>query len=138
MATETEYNKPLPDINELTKPYWDAAKRHELVIQRCSDCGHYRNPPSPNCPRCLSPNAHWPKLSGRGKVFSWVVFHRVYAPGFANEVPYNVAVVELDEGPKVISNIIDCKLEDIKVGMPVEVTFEDVTDEVSLTRFRPV
>ena len=133
-----EYGKPLPDINDENGPYWEAAKRHELVLQKCSDCGHLRFPPARVCPNCLSMNVEWTPVSGRGRVYTWTIFHQLYHPGFQNEVPYNVAVIKLDEGPQLVSNVVGCRNEDIKLDMPVEVVFDDVTDEVTLPKFKPV
>ncbi len=130
--------KPLPQIDEQTRPFWEAARRHELVLQRCKECGNYRYPPGENCPECLSDDLEWARVSGRGTVFTWTVFHRVYHPGFVNEVPYAVVAIELEEGPRMTSNLVDCKLEDIKIVMPVEVFYEDASDEISLPKFRPV
>ena len=132
-----EYKKPLPGIDDVNRPYWEAARRHELVIQKCRCCGHYRYPPGTNCPDRLSDDLEWVKVSGRGTVFTWTVFHKVYHPAFADEVPYAVVAVELEEGPRVTSNLVDCPLEVITAGMPVEVVFEDVTEEMSLPKFRP-
>jgi hypothetical protein len=133
-----EYQKPLPEINDENRPYWEAARRHELVLQKCLDCGQFRFPPARVCPRCLSMNDEWARVSGQGRVYTWTVFHQVYHPAFKDDVPYNVAVIRLDEGPQLISNIVNCKNEDIQMDMPVEVVFDDVTDEVTLPKFRPV
>jgi len=130
--------KPLPGINELNKPFWEATKRHELVLQHCLKCGVYRYPAGLTCPECVSDELEWRKVSGRGVVYTWTVFHRAYHPAFANEIPYAVVAVELDEGPRMITNLVDCQLVDIKIGIPVEVTFEDVNEEISLPKFRPV
>jgi len=132
-----EYRKPLPGIDNVNRPYWEAAKRHELVMQKCRQCGQYRYPPGTTCPRCLADDLEWVKVSGRGTVFTWTVFHKVYHPGFAGEVPYAVVAVELEEGPRVTSNLVDCPLEGIRIGMPVEVVFDDVTEEMTLPKFRP-
>ena len=83
-------------------------------------------------------NAEWSSVSGRGRVYTWTIFHQLYHPGFQNDVPYNVAVIKLDEGPQLVSNVVGCRNEDIKLDMPVEVVFDDVTDEVTLPKFRPV
>jgi len=114
-----------------------SAKRHELSLQRCQDCGHFRLP-SPICPNCLSMNSDWVRASGRGKVYTWVLIYQRYHPAFAEDIPYNVTMVELEEGPRLITNIVDCRDEDIRLGMEVEVVFEDVTDEVTLPKFKPV
>ncbi|MBI2166254.1 MAG: OB-fold domain-containing protein [Chloroflexi bacterium] len=133
----TEYKKPLPYITDLSKPYWEFAKKHELRMQQCNKCRNFWYPPSFVCPSCWSRDFQWAQLSGRGKVNSWVVFHRAYYPGFQDEVPYNVIEVQLDEGPRLMSNLVGVKNEDIRENMPVEVFFEDVTHEVALPKFRP-
>jgi uncharacterized OB-fold protein len=96
---------PPPERTELTAPYWEALDRGELVFQRCSECGSAWLPARTECPRCLAPEWGWEKASGGGRLVSWVVYHRSYHPAFADRLPYNVAVVELDEGPRLISNI---------------------------------
>ena len=131
------YTKPLPQITPEMRPFWEAARRHELVVQRCRGCGTPRFPARDICSRCLSREAEWAPVSGRGTVFSWAVMHQVYHPGFADEVPYAVIVVELEEGARVLSNLVECPVGDITPGMPVEAVFEDVTPEVTLPKFRP-
>ena len=135
-----EYKKPLPTPDIETKEYWEGCKRHKLLIQKCKDCGTYRFPPMPMCPGCNSMNKEWAKVSGRGRIYSWFVVHYATHPDFVDEVPYAVVLVELEEQAnlRIPSNMVDCKIEDIRAGMPVEVVFEDVTDEISLPRFRPV
>ena len=133
-----KYKELLPHIDEVSRPYWEAAKRHELVLQRCQECGYYRYPPGEVCPYCLSTRLLWVKASGRGTVFTWTVFHQVYHRAFAKNVPYAVVAIELEEGPRLVTNLVDCKNEDIEVGMPVEVVFDDVTEEITLPKFRPV
>ena len=130
--------KPLPRIDEVSRPYWEAAKRHELFLQQCQECGNYRYPPGETCPSCLSDRLEWNKASGRASVYTWTVFHQVYHPAFEKDVPYAVVAVELDEGPRLITNLVDCKVEAINIGMPVEVVFDDVTEEITLPKFRPV
>ncbi len=130
-------DRPLPSITPLTRPFWEAARRHELVLQRCQDCGGFRYPPGETCPGCLSERLEWVKASGRGRVFTWTVFHRAYHPAFARAVPYAVVAVELEEGPRLISNLVDCPLEALRIGLPVEVVFEDASPEISLPKFRP-
>ncbi|MDO9068567.1 MAG: Zn-ribbon domain-containing OB-fold protein [Deltaproteobacteria bacterium] len=130
--------KPLPNITNLDRPYWQAAKRHKLRLQKCLDCGHVRYPASPVCDRCGSNRYEWSKMSGRGKIASWVVFHRCYFPSFAEEIPYNVAMIELEEGPMVISNIVGLDHRSLFRGMRVEVIFDDVTEEITIPRFRMI
>ena len=132
------YDKPLPPIDERSRPWWEAAKRHELKVQRCQSCGHLAFPPAPMCPRCRGTEFGWLDVSGRGKVWSWTVFHKSYFPGFTDEIPYAVAIVELDEGPRMWTQVVGIDKSDLRMAMPVEAVFEDITDEVTLVKFRPV
>lgn len=131
------YQKPLPVPDIDTKEFWEGCKRHQLLLPKCQDCGTYRFPPGPMCPQCRSTRTQWAVASGRGKVYSWVVVHHPILPIFAPEVPYAVALIELEEGVRMASNIVDCRPQDIRADMPVEVVFEDVTSEVTLPKFRP-
>jgi len=131
------YTKPLPQITPEMRPFWEAARRHQLVVQRCRSCRAPRFPARDICSRCLSREAEWAPVAGRGAVFSWATMHQVYHPGFAGEVPYAVVVVALEEGVRLVSNLVDCPVPDIRAGMPVEVVFDDVTPEVTLPKFRP-
>jgi uncharacterized OB-fold protein len=133
----TEYNKPLPLISSLNKPYWDGLKNRELRLQQCAGCGEVRYPPAPLCPQCWSRDYSWAKLSGYGKVNSWVVFHQSYFRGYDDALPYNVAEVELDEGPRLLTNLVEIENEAIRADLPVEIVFDDVTSEITLARFRP-
>jgi uncharacterized OB-fold protein len=138
LTESRQYQKPLPAITSLNQPYWDALKRRELRMQRCDQCGRVWFPPSPLCPSCWSRQFTWTRLSGRGRVNSWVVFHQAYFKSYEGEVPYNVAEVELDEGPRVLTNLAGIANDQIHGGLLVEVTFEDVTNEVTLAKFKPV
>ena len=131
-----DYAKPLPRVTALNRPFWEATRRHELRLQRCADCGRFRYPPSPVCPDCLSEEGEWVRVSGRGTVTTWVVFHRKYFPSFAADLPYHVVQVQLEEGPRLTANLVDVTNDELQVGMPVEVVFDDVTPEISLPRFR--
>ncbi len=132
-----EYKKPLPLIDdEDMKPFWEAAKLHELLARRCECCGTFY-PPVVSCPNCTGAETKWGKVSGKAKLFTYVVMHQLYHPGFKDDIPYNVSVVELDEGPLLVSNVVECKNEDLKIGMPLEVVFDDVTTEVTIPRFKP-
>lgn len=132
-----EYKKPLPAISSLSEPYWTGLKHRDLKLQRCNNCHKLWYPPGPFCPDCWSRDVTWQKLSGRGKVNSWVVFHQAYFSSVKEEIPYNVAEVELDEGPRLLTNLVGIDNADIEIGMPVEIVFDDVTDEVTLAKFRP-
>jgi uncharacterized OB-fold protein len=131
------YEKPLPRVTREDRPFWEAAKRHELVLPRCMECGHIWFPPYANCQRCLSPRREFVRASGRGTVWGVIEMVQPYLPAFQQDLPYNVVLVELDEGPKMFSNIVSLPTDQITVGMPVEVVFEDVTDEFALPKFRP-
>ena len=134
----TDYKKPLPFVYPETQPFWDGVKRHELLIQKCNDCGNIQFYPRSLCVSCLSENTEWIKANGRGKIYSFTIAHRPARPAFSDDVPYNIAIVELEEGVRLTSNIVDCANEDIKVDMPVEVVFDDVTPEITLPKFKPV
>jgi len=131
------YQKPLPVINEDTTPYWEYCHKHELRMQKCTRCGHIRFPPGVVCPECHSLEAEWTRLSGRGLVYSFAIFRMAFHPSYQNDIPYAVAIIQLDEGPRMESNITGCRMEDIKIGMPVAVYFDDVTDDISLPKFQP-
>ncbi|MFC2071356.1 Zn-ribbon domain-containing OB-fold protein, partial [Chloroflexota bacterium] len=94
-------------------------------------------PPAMICPHCLNLESEWVKLSGKGRVHSFIVVRRAFNPTFADEIPYTVAVIETEEGTRMVSNVIGCKPEDVRVDMPVEVVFEDVTEEFTLHKFKP-
>jgi uncharacterized OB-fold protein len=132
-----EYNKPLPQPTPWSKPFWEGCKRNELLIQKCEECHNLIMYPKLFCPHCLSPNLQWEKSSGKGKIYSYSVVH-AYAPtAFSKDVPYIVAVVELDEGVRMMSSIVQCNPEEIQCDIPVEVVFEKVTDEITLPKFKP-
>jgi hypothetical protein len=130
--------KPFVPPTETTRFFWDAARDHKLVIQRCGDCGHYIHWPRPLCPRCQSSKLAPAPVSGRGKVYTFTVVQHLFHPGFADDMPYNLALVELEEQPglRMLTNIVDCPTEELAVGMPVEVTFED-REEHTVPQFRP-
>ncbi len=117
--------------------FWEGAKRHELLIQKCQSCGSFYFYPRSICPNCLSDDVDWVKVRGRGKIYSFTVSYRYPSPGFKADVPYNIAIVELEEGVRLMSNIVECNNEDLKIDMPVEVVFDDVTPEVTIPKFKP-
>ena len=97
---------PAPERNELNAPYWDALAQGNLAFQRCTPCGHAWLPPRSECPTCLADNYHWEKACGNARLVSWVTYHIAYHPAFKDRLPYTVAVVELGEGPRLISNVV--------------------------------
>ena len=129
---------PLPIVHPAAaKEYWDGCRRHELRLERCCDCGTYRFPPRAACHNCGSLNAEWAKVTGRGKVYSCCVAVEPVHPALRDKPPYSIALVDLEEGARMMTNIVDCDPHDVKIDMPVEVVFEDLTDEISLPKFRP-
>lgn len=129
--------KPLPRLDDHNRPFWDAAKRGELHLQVCLDCATPRFPATRYCAACHGERSEWRKASGKGTVQSFCIFHQVYFEGFRDEVPYNVVVVTLDEGPRLFSNLVGIANEDISSGMPVAVHFDPVTPDVTLVKFKP-
>ena len=137
MADAKSYRKPLPRIDEDSRGYWEALARHELYFQRCRDCGTKRFYPRALCTECLSQATDWVRASGRGSVYTFTVTHQNQAPGFREELPYVLALVELEEGVRMMTNIVGCAPGSVRIGMPVELVFDDVTPDVTLPRFRP-
>jgi uncharacterized OB-fold protein len=126
---------PAPD--EASRPFFEGAAAGRLMLMRCTRCGAYRYPSRERCDECWSTDSEWVEASGRARLHSWVVFHQVYHPGFADRVPYNVAVVELEEGPRVTTNIVGADHRHLRAGMPLEAMFETVAEGVALPKFRP-
>jgi hypothetical protein len=137
MSDPKRPQRPLPRIDEETRGFWEACARHELYVQRCGDCRTFRYPPRAVCPGCLSSEVEWVRSSGRGTVYSFTVTHQNQAPGFRERLPYLLAVVELEERVRLMTNVVGCAAEAVRIGMPVEVEWEDVTPEVTLPLFRP-
>ena len=129
--------KPIPEITEELRPFFAATREGRLVVQRCTACGRRRFPPRDICSGCLGREAEWVASSGRGRVVSFGVMHQVYHPGFAAEAPYAVVLVELEDGGRMTTNVIDCPLERLRAGLPVEVTFERRSADAVLPQFRP-
>jgi uncharacterized OB-fold protein len=125
--------RPLPRIDALNRPFWDAAREHRLVVQHCTACDDRHFPPGPVCPRCLSEDQDWQPVSGHGTLEGWVEFHRAYWDGFKANLPYRCCLVRLTEGPVLVSNLVGD--QEPRFGAPVRVVFEAVTDTVTLPRF---
>ncbi|MFQ5416840.1 MAG: Zn-ribbon domain-containing OB-fold protein [Myxococcota bacterium] len=132
--------RPLPCPDPDTRPFWDACRRHQLCLQRCSACEAFRFYPGPLCPSCGSPESRWQRISGRGEVYSYVVVHRAAHPAFGGDVPYAVALVELEGtgGIRLPARVVECPPEAVRVGIAVEVCFEDASEQITLPVFRPV
>jgi len=125
---------PLPRPTELSRPFWQAANDGRLVLQRCDACGHYRWTPQILCTNCLAEPFTWTEVSGRGKLYSYTLVYRAPLAGF--EVPYVLAVVELDEGPLMLTRIVDSAHEDLAVDAPVEIAFTRASEDINLYTFR--
>jgi uncharacterized OB-fold protein len=125
-----------PYIDYDNKGFWDAIREHRLVFQRCMQCGLIVHRPRPMCPRCLSTDREWAPSEGKGWIYSFVnfVYQNAAYPGI--KVPYVVVVVEMLEGVRLISNMYEETAEDISIGMPVEVVFDDVAEDLTLPKFR--
>lgn len=133
--------KPLPALTPLNRPFWNGASQGRLMLQKCRACGHVRFPLGPACTQCLSDETEWAALSGRGTVLCHLVFHQVYHAAWRDDVPYSVIQVQLDEGPRIFSNVEDPTHRDIEtnlVGRSVEAVFETVAEGIGLHRFRIV
>lgn len=129
--------EPVPAITDLTRPFWTGGLAGELRLQRCADCGHIRYPIAPGCPRCLSTTADWAVMSGRGTVQSYIVFEHAYHDSWKDQVPYVVALIELDEGPVFLSNVIAAPPSQVCVGQRVTVVFERQSGGAALPQFVP-
>ena len=133
----TQYQKPTPEINDENRAFWEGCRQGDLRVQKCSNCGHIRHL-SPACPQCLKAEHEWVAASGRGTVYSWIVVHQRYNRAFEEDLPYNVTIVELDEGPRMVTSLVDVENQDIKAGTPVEVVFDRVTEEITLPKFKRI
>ena len=126
---------PLPRPTALSRPHWDGCREGVLRVQRCAACGSYEFIPQAVCTKCQADELGWVESSGRGSVYSHTTVHRPPRPEF--DAPYVVAIVELEEGWHMLTNLVDCAPEDVAIGLPVEVDFRAVSDEISLPCFRP-
>ena len=133
----SEYKKPLPVVNEDNREFWAGCKAHELRFQKCENCGRIRWPASMICPECHSMEATWVASSGKGSAYTFVVYHVAFHRGFKKDVPYVVADVALEEGPRMLTNIVGCIPDEVHCDMPVEVSWEDISEEFSLPKFKP-
>ncbi len=128
--------RPVPVPTNISKPFWDAAREGRLLLQRCRRCGTWQYYPRPVCMRCISRDLEWREASGRGVVHSFTIT-RLPADGFQGREPYVIASIQLPEGTRMMTHIVNCPIEDVKIGMPVRATFEKLTDEISLVQFEP-
>jgi hypothetical protein len=129
----------LPRPDELTQFFWDGVARHELWIQRCQACGHYIHYPKPICRYCQSRDLAGERVSGRATLYSWTIASQPFHPFWVDKVPYTIATVELSEQPRLmfLSQVVDCTEDDLEAGLPLEVTFVELSPELTLPFFRP-
>lgn len=137
-AAPAGYDKPLPQIDADSAPFWDGCRAGELRIPTCQGCGHHFMPPRPLCPRCHGREIGWTPVSPRGTVYTAVTVYHAPHPGFKADVPYNIALIELEHSVRLWSNVVGCAPDDVRIGMPVSAVFVPVTPEVTLPQFRPV
>ena len=132
--------RPLPVADDLSQPFWEAAKQRRLVVQRCQECGYFNHPPRPACEACQSQQLQFEPVSGRGTIYSFTVMHQPNIAGFEDQIPYINILVELEEQPLLfmVSNLPASDLDKIKIGGQVEVYFEEVDPDTPLPQFRPV
>jgi uncharacterized OB-fold protein len=130
--------KPIPAGDGLWAPFWQAAGQGSFVVQQCRSCGHLQFPAKENCATCLAADLEWVPVSGEGTVYSYVVYHQTWTPGYKEDVPYNVSIIELPEGVRLISNVVGVEPDDLHVGLPVVVCFEGLDDDRAVPHFQPL
>lgn len=137
----TTYQKPIPLKDIDNAPYWDAADEHRLALQKCGDCKAYSQPPGPTCAKCGSTNVGWEDFGNdvKATVYSYVVSYRPFLPGFQDELPTIIALGQLDDVPevKIMANILDCEEKELEIGMPLRMTWVDITDDRALPQWVP-
>ncbi len=133
-----EYKKPLPLITKLSRVFYDGCKENKLLFQKCEDCNEIIFFPKELCPKCMGHNLAWKESKGKGKIYTFTVTYDFAPPEFMEDVPYALAIINLDEGFSMMSNIVECDFDKLTCEMPVEVVFDPVTVEITLPRFRPV
>lgn len=133
--TDALPGKPLPRASAESLPYWESAKQHKLLMQHCRACGQFWFPPSARCHHCLSGDFTWDEVSGEGRIYSFVVYHRLYHPAFERDLPYVVAIVELREGPRLLTNIVGVHWKDVRCDAPVKIVFDDDPRGITIPKF---
>lgn len=136
--SDEEMRKPLPVPTPWSRPFWDAAREHRLVLRKCTACGNIDHPPYPYCTECLADEHEWIEAEGKGILYAYAVNYFGVPFPFWDDMPYVVAMVDLPEGPRMISNVVQCDPEKLRNGMELEVVFEDVSDEITLPKWKPV
>jgi uncharacterized OB-fold protein len=144
MTTTTVPAKPVPIPDEASAPFFDGALQGRLMLLRCPACATFMSPTAylrvpkrPRCVTCFARELEWAPSGGRAVLYSFAIMHQLYDPAFAAEIPYNIAVVETEEGVRLTSQVVDCPKDRLEIGMPLEVTFERMSDAVAVPKFRP-
>ena len=130
--------RPAPPKTELSQGFWDAINRGELVAQRCDSCGLFRHYPQPLCPECMSDQHGWETLSGRGAIYSYTVAHRAFHPAWRDHVPYVIATIELEEGVRMVCDLLETDPETIAIGQRVEARFAELPGQGRMPRFEVI
>jgi uncharacterized OB-fold protein len=137
-ANVTTYDKPLPRVDKLNRPFWDGLRAHRICTQRCLSCGRRSHPPVPVCAACHGVKFEWVEIAGGGTIWSFVIFHQIYAPAFAADKPYNVLIVELTEGIRLYSSSPKTDQPYLSVGAAVTPIFTKITNDITLLTYRLV
>ena len=133
---DTARPKPLPVVTEESRPFWEGCKRGVFLLQHCEACQRYQFYPRLYCMQCGSDRLSWKQASGRGVIYSYTIIRQNKSPEFMHDTPYNVAIIQLEEGPRLMSNIIDAAPGALQVDLPVTVVFDPVSETISVPRFR--
>ncbi len=134
--TSAQFPLPVPNLDN--QEFFDKSREHKLVLRHCRDCESFLHPPRPNCPSCGSENLEWLESPGKGTIYTFTITRQLVSRAFVGRLPWAVVEVELEEGINLISNLVECDPEEIEIGMPVEVIFEEVNEEFTLPKFRRV
>jgi uncharacterized protein len=136
VAVAPRFDLPTPD--NATQEFWSGTHEGRLRIKRCNACRRAHFYPRPFCPYCWSEDVVWEDASGRGSLYTYSIVYQNDLPPFPERVPYVAAVVELEEGPRMMTNVVDCPFDQLRVGMELEVTYRQETEEITLPVFRPL
>jgi uncharacterized OB-fold protein len=130
------HSKPLPVVTEENRPFWEGCRQGKLLLQYCDQCQQHQFYPRLYCMHCGSSNVRWVSASGRGVIYSYTVIHQNKSPEFVQDTPYNVVVVQLAEGPRLMSTIVETDLAELRIDLPVTVVFDVVSEDIHLPRFK--
>ena len=134
----SSYTKPLPVPSKWSQPFWDRTKQHKLFLKKCTECGNIDHPPYLYCTECSAEEHEWIEASGRGTLYAFTTTLLGAPLPFTDDIPYTIAMVDLTEGPRMLTTIVEARPEELEIGMEVEVVFDDITEEITLPRFRPL